>query len=251
MSWDSETALSSSPTGRRGGFVLPSVIATEVARVLSDRIVFLELAPGTRILEEEVGASFGVSRSPIREVFRMLEADGLVVRTARRGVSVAPMSRRDLDEVYACRVGLEGLAAAEAARHIDADGRKRLEELITGMRKAYKIKDVPTFFENNVAFTRAVHAASQNRTLIRIAAGIEKQALRYRYLAHLQSKEMLSMTLEGHSGVYEAVLAGKVALARRRGEQLMRRAHDVIARALSESAYALPGETGDGKRGKT
>ncbi|SJZ30615.1 DNA-binding transcriptional regulator, GntR family [Enhydrobacter aerosaccus] len=213
--------------------------------MLSDRIVFLELAPDTRILEEEVGASFGVSRSPIREVFRMLEADGLVVRTARKGVRVTPMSRRDLDEVYACRVGLEGLAAAEAARHIDDEGRKQVKALIAGMGQAFKAKDVPTFFNHNVSFTRAIHTASQNQTLIRIVAGIEKQAMRYRYLAHLQSSEMLSMTLEGHSGVADAVLAGDVPLARRRAEQLMRRAHDVIAKALSESSYALPGDSGD------
>jgi len=221
-------------------FSLPSVIATEVARVLSDRIVFLELAPSARILEEEVGASFGVSRSPIREVFRMLEADGLVVRAARKGVSVAPMSRRDLDEVYACRVGLEGLAAAEATRRLDAKGKKGVEAIMAGMSKAYKAKDVPTFFKYNVAFTRAIYAASQNRTLIRIAAGIEKQAMRYRYLAHLQSSEMLSMTLEGHGGVADAILARDVQLARRRAEQLMRRAHGVIAKALAASAYALP-----------
>lgn len=250
MSSDRIVTLPSSTLSAGAGFILPSVIATEIARVLSDRIVFLELTPGTRILEEEVGASFGVSRSPIREVFRMLEADGLVVRAARRGVSVTPMSRRDLDEVYACRVGLEGLAAAEAARHIDADGRAHVQGLLAGMKLAFEAKDVATFFQNNVAFTRAIHAASRNQTLIRIAAGIEKQALRYRYLAHLQLQEMLSMTLEGHSGVGESVLAGNVSLARRRAEQLMRRAHGVIARALAASAYALPGEASKPESGK-
>ncbi len=55
---------------------------------------------------------------------------------------------------------------------------------------------------------------------------------------------MLSMSLEGHSGVAEAVLAGEVGVARRRAEQLMRRAHGVIAKALAESAYALPGDVG-------
>ncbi|CAN5897674.1 GntR family transcriptional regulator [soil metagenome] len=226
------------------GFILPSVIATEIARVLSDRIVFLELTPGTRIHEEEVGANFGVSRSPVREVFRMLEADGLVVRAARKGVSVTPMSRRDLDEVYACRVGLEGLAAAEAARHLDKKSRKPIEANLAAMIKAFKARDVPTFFKHNVAFTRAIHAASQNQTLVRVVAGIEKQALRYRYLAHLQSHEMLSMSLEGHSGVADAVLAGEANVARRRAEQLMKRAHGVIAKALAESAYALPGDVG-------
>ncbi len=232
------------PLLSQADFVPPSVIATEIARILSDRIVFLELAPGSRIHEEEVGAAFGVSRSPVREVFRMLEADGLVIRAARKGVSVTPMSRRDLDEVYACRVGLEGLAAAEAARHLDKKARKTIESHLAGMNKAFKAKDVPTFFKHNVAFTRAVHAASQNQTLIRVVAGIEKQALRYRYLAHLQTHEMLSMSLEGHSEVAEAVLAGEVNLARRRAEQLMKRAHGVIAKALAESAYAVPGDAG-------
>jgi len=226
------------------GFIPPSVIATEIARILADRIVFLELAPGARIHEEEVGANFGVSRSPVREVFRMLEADGLVVRVARKGVSVTPMSRRDLDEVYACRVGLEGVAAAEAARHLDTRTRKAIEGNLSRMNKAFKEKDVQTFFKFNVAFTRAIHAASQNQTLVRVVAGIEKQAMRYRYLAHLQSYEMLSMSLEGHTGVADAVLAGDVNVARRRAEQLMRRSHGVIAKALAESAYALPGDVG-------
>lgn len=226
------------------GFILPSVIATEMARILADRIVFLELAPGARIHEEEVGANFGVSRSPVREVFRMLEADGLVVRTARKGVSVTPMSRRDLDEVYACRVGLEGVAAAAAARHLDKRARKTIEGPLSRMNKAFKEKDVPTFFKYNVAFTRAIHAASQNQTLIRVVAGIEKQAMRYRYLAHLQSYEMLSMSLEGHTGVADAVLAGDTNVAQRRAEQLIRRSHGVIAKALAESAYALPNDVG-------
>lgn len=226
------------------GFIPPSVIATDIARILADRIVFLELAPGARMHEEEVGANFGVSRSPVREVFRMLEADGLVVRTARKGVSVTPMSRRDLDEVYACRIGLEGVAAAEAARRLDKRAKKAIEGTLSRMNKAFDEKDVPTFFKFNVAFMRAVHAASQNQTLIRVVAGIEKQAMRYRYLAHLQSDEMLSMSLEGHTGVAAAVLAGDASLAQRRAEQLMRRSHGVIAKALAESAYALPGDVG-------
>jgi DNA-binding GntR family transcriptional regulator len=225
-------------------FTLPSVIAPEVARVLSDRIVFLELPPGTRILEEEVSADFGVSRSPIREVFRMLEADGLVVRVARRGVRVTPMSRRDLDEVYACRVGLEGLAAAEAAKHIDAAGRKQLKAMVAGMKETFAARDIRAFFNYNVAFLRAIHAASQNQTLMRIMAGIEKQAMRYRYMAHLQTSEMLSISLDGYKEVARAVLNGDAVLARRRGEQVMRSGHGVVAKALAASPYAVPGDGG-------
>jgi DNA-binding GntR family transcriptional regulator len=221
----------------------PSLIATEIAQILSDQIVYLQIAPGARIHEEEIGENFGVSRSPVRDVFRMLEADGLVIRAARKGVRVTPMSRRDLDEVYACRSGLEGVAAAQAARHLDKKTQKTIETNLAAMKKAFKANDVSTFFKYNVAFTRSIHMATQNQTLIRVVSGIEKQALRYRYLAHLQSKEMLSMSLEGNTELTEAVVARDATLARRRAEQLMRRAHGVLARALEQSAYAIEGDT--------
>ena len=226
------------------GFALPGVIAGELARVLSDKIVFLELAPGARIPEEELSASFGVSRSPIREVFRILEADGLVIRTLRKGVNVTPMSRRDLDEVYACRVGLEGLAAAEAAERATQAERQQLKTFIDQMKDAYDTQDVRAFFQINIAYSRYVHTISQNKTLLRIMAGIEKQSMRYRFMAHLQTSEMLSASLEGHSGVAAAIRRGDAEQARKRAEQLIRRGHGLIARALAESRYALPGDSG-------
>ena len=216
-------------------FALPSVIATEIARVLSDRIVYLELEPGARIIEEELCLQLGVSRSPVREAFRMLEGDGLIVRTARRGVRVTPMSRVDLDEVYACRVALEGLAASEAARTADDAARAALCAHVTEMHAALAAGDVRLFFDRNVAFLRAVHAASGNQTLIRIVAGLQKQSLRYRYLAHLRSHEMLELSVEGYGEVCDAVVARKPLLARRRAERLFRRAHGVIARTLAEA----------------
>jgi DNA-binding GntR family transcriptional regulator len=211
------------------------MIAPEIARVLSRQITFLKLEPDARLTEEELCTRFGVSRSPVREAFRMLEADGLVVRTARRGVRVAPMNREDLDEVYTCRVGLEGLAAAEAARAADATTIAKLEALLGEMQSALDQHDVERFFDRNVAMTQAIHAAGSNATLKRIIVGIDKQALRYRYLAHQRTQEMLDLSIEGQREVIAAIAAHKPLPARRRAERLMRRAHGLIARAHSES----------------
>jgi DNA-binding GntR family transcriptional regulator len=219
------------------------MIAGEIARVLTRQITFLKLQPDARITEEELCTQFGVSRSPVREAFRMLEADGLVVRTARRGVRVAPMSRADLDEVYACRVALEGLAAAETARSATDDMLARLNRHLAEMQDALDGHDVERFFDRNAAMTRAIHAASGNATLIRIIAGIDQQALRYRYLAHLRTQEMLDLSLEGQREVVALIAARKPLQARRRAEKLIRRAHGVIARALAE---AYPG-SGNGE----
>jgi DNA-binding GntR family transcriptional regulator len=218
-----------------GDFALPAMIAPEIARVLSRQITFLKLEPDARLTEEELCAQFGVSRSPVREAFRMLEADGLVIRAARRGVRVAPMSRADLDEVYACRVGLEGARAA------DEDSLAHLTERLTDMQKALDGHDVERFFDRNVAMTQAIHAASGNATLMRIIVGIDKQALRYRYLAHLKTQEMLDLSIEGQREVIAAIAARKPLLARRRAERLIRRAHGVIARSLAE-AYPRSGK---------
>jgi len=71
-------------------FDIPLVIGEEFARSLSDAIIFLDYEPGSRIVEEDICAAYGLSRSPVREALRPLEAQGLVVRSTRRGARVAP-----------------------------------------------------------------------------------------------------------------------------------------------------------------
>ena len=160
--------------------VMPQVLA----EALESAIVFGELAPGGRIIEEEIAARYDVSRSPVRDALRRLEADGLVVRADHRGARVTPISRSDLDEVYLCRIELEGLAAQQAAKRwqppIDASFLEKLGE----MRAAFKASDIKRYFLANVGFTDAVHRASGNATLQRLLKSIGKQALRYRYLAY-------------------------------------------------------------------
>ena len=94
--------------------ILTQAIPEVLRRQLEEEIVFGRLEPLARLTEEEVAARYGVSRSPVREALRLLEGDGLVHRAARRGIWVAPLSLRDFDEIYACRIPLEGLAAAGA-----------------------------------------------------------------------------------------------------------------------------------------
>jgi DNA-binding GntR family transcriptional regulator len=208
------------------------VIGQELARTLADRIIYLDLEPGARLAEDDICTEYQVSRSPVREAFRALEADGLAVRAVRRGVRVAPMGRRDLREVYACRVVLEGLAAREATRNAMPAHLAEMQSLLDTMATALRRRQIRPFFDANVAFTRVIHDASANATLLRIAAGIEKQAMRYRYLAHAQTPEMRETTYQGHSKVFAAITRGDPALAEQEGQTSIRRAHAVIARVV-------------------
>ncbi len=79
-----------------------------------------ELAPGQRILEEDVAQRVGVSRTSIRDCLRRLAADGLVHTTAGRGTYVLALDTAEVDEVFQLRAMLEGHGAVLAAQHGDA-----------------------------------------------------------------------------------------------------------------------------------
>lgn len=76
-----------------------------------------QFEPGQKLVEEDLAARFGVSRTPVREAIRKLEIEGLVQYQPRRGVVVTGFSAEDVGEIYAAREVLEGLAARLAAAH--------------------------------------------------------------------------------------------------------------------------------------
>jgi DNA-binding GntR family transcriptional regulator len=145
-----------------------SLVPKRVAEALGADIIFGRMAPDSRVGEEETAERFGVSRSPVREAIRLLERDGLVVRAERRGARVSPLNRRDLDEVYLCRLVLEGLAAREAAQRHGPRDLEDLDDALARMRVSQQASDIAGYFEANVAFTDAVHRAADNATLRRL-----------------------------------------------------------------------------------
>ena len=199
-----------------------------LAEALESAIVFGELAPGGRIIEEEIAARYDVSRSPVRDALRRLEADGLVVRVDHRGARVTPISRSDLDEVYLCRIELEGLAAQQAAKRWRAPDDGVFAEKLAAMRLAFKANDIKRYFLANVAFTDAVHRVSGNATLQRLLKSIGKQALRYRYLAYDAAPKLMGTSVEGNREIVDLILTRKGAQARRVTAQLIERSWRAI-----------------------
>ena len=89
-------------------------ITGQIARALAHRIVAGVLAPGAPIRQDRVAEEFRASHVPVREAFRKLEAQGLVVSEPRRGVRVAPLDPATVMEVTEIRAALEVLALRHA-----------------------------------------------------------------------------------------------------------------------------------------
>lgn len=206
--------------------------------ILTDKlrlaIIFGDLSPSSRVVEDDIAAEYRVSRSPVREALRRLAGDGLVVREDRRGATVAPVSRRDLDEIYLCRIPLEGLVAGQAAAGRSAAEIELLATLMTALEQAASAGDIRAYFHANVAFTDAVHAMSGNRTAIRLLDGIGKQALRYRYIAYRDFPHLVGLSVEGSREIVDAIGRRAQAEARRITERLIERSWMTIRDCIAE-----------------
>lgn len=96
------------------------MISAHIAQVLADRIISGVLAPGSRLRQDHLAEEFGASHVPVREAFRTLEAQGLIVSEPRRGVRVSHIDPGIVLEVTEMRAALEGLALHHALPHLSA-----------------------------------------------------------------------------------------------------------------------------------
>jgi len=202
-----------------------SPLAHDAVAFLESKIITREFAPGTRLIEADLCEFYKISRTPLREGFRLLEASGLVVRRPRLGVHVAPMTLENLDHIYSCRVPLEALAAAAVAGAPTREASvARLSACLRRMQQAATQNDLQGSFQANVEMTGVLHHDSGNPVLAGLLAQLDKPALRYRHWAYFEHAEMLPLAIAANREMIDAIRAGDPA----RTENVVR---DLVVRA--------------------
>ncbi|MBC8339581.1 MAG: GntR family transcriptional regulator [Rhodospirillales bacterium] len=121
--------------------------------------------PGSRIREAEVAAQLNVSRTPVREAFGRLQADGILILTPWRGAQVAELDRNQVVELYAMRQALEGTAAALAAQHASKAEIDLLFDLLE--RDNTEKGDARHHADLNRQFHQTLYGAAHNRYLVK------------------------------------------------------------------------------------
>jgi DNA-binding GntR family transcriptional regulator len=101
--------------------------------LLRDSIIRGELAPGTRLLLEELGQKYSLSLTPIREAIPILESEGFVVQLPHKGAVVAQMDREEIRELYAIRGAMEGLATSEGVPRLTDKDLADMERLLAAL----------------------------------------------------------------------------------------------------------------------
>jgi len=99
----------------------PATLTAQVYQAVADEIVSGRLESGMHLRQEEVAARLGVSRQPVQQAMVMLSLDGLVTKSDKRGLYVAPLDPVLIQKHYDIRSALDGLAARQAAEKLRID----------------------------------------------------------------------------------------------------------------------------------
>jgi DNA-binding GntR family transcriptional regulator len=129
--------------------------AERIARVLAERIVSGELAPGVRLRQDRVAEEFESSHVPAREAFQLLRAQGLLISEPRRGMRVAPLDHASMQEIVEIRASLEVLALTHAAPKLNAACLDKIERALLAGEQAQSITE---WEQANRAFHRELAA---------------------------------------------------------------------------------------------
>ncbi|MBD5655799.1 MAG: GntR family transcriptional regulator [Candidatus Eremiobacteraeota bacterium] len=143
-------------------------LSTDVHAYIREQIMTGRLVDGHRIVERDIAAELGVSRGPIREALRLLEAEGLVITSPRRGTRVAAPKAENADDLFAIRAALEPVAATMLVERGGDDAIVALEGAILELERAVQARDWPQAIAADMHFHGLIFEHSGSRRLRRI-----------------------------------------------------------------------------------
>lgn len=212
-------------------------ISEEIAQQIMDLIASGDLKPGQRLpSERELCKDFGAGRSSLREALRCLSIVGVLNARVGEGTSVAAdggkflgkiiewrmiTEKHDVENLLEVRIGLEGVAAANAALRANQKDLEHIEELLSQMRTA--IDDHRQFAALDLAFHIALARASGNALLIDLISMIRSQLARGLHKV-LLLPNALPLSLREHQAIFDAVKKSDAEAARQAMQDHLQRA---------------------------
>lgn len=175
---------------------------------------------GSKLTEQAVCKKYNVSRTPVREAFRQLEADGLIENIPNRGAFVTGLTKRDISDLFDLRGLFEVQAVEWAIRRMTSEDIDQLAETVDFM-EFYTLKsDVEKVLTFNSQFHSIIYAGTKDR-MIQKTLAIYQTYLKHSAPAKTYSGEYLKTILEEHKAIFEAFETKNTAAGRKAMEYHM------------------------------
>jgi DNA-binding GntR family transcriptional regulator len=228
-----------------------AALVDRLAATIQAKVLSGEFESGSRLRQESLASEFGVSRTPVREALRKLQAAGIVQLEPRRGARVRGPSAREVREAYEVRAELEGLAAALASERIRDDELRRLREAQAmfedSSRRLRTWKETGSgpppaqahaeWIKGNDVFHLAIQEAAGNQRLAAMLADLHQSFPRdLTWIVLGESSHLLEENVAQHAAVLDAIEARDADTARRRMVDHVLSAGDLVVRRFEERA---------------
>lgn len=182
----------------------PTALAQRVADVLRDRIVKGAYPPGSRLVERTISAELDLSRTPVREALKLLQADGLIGISRNKGAQVLQFGPQEALFLFEVIAALESLAAEQLAQTITPARLAQIEELHARMLSHKRAGDLTSYFDANSEIHDLIVRTCGNPLIQETHARLIARARRGRFLAIMQP-DRLEEALSEHEGLMEAL----------------------------------------------
>ncbi|MHB8579227.1 MAG: GntR family transcriptional regulator [Ignavibacteriaceae bacterium] len=167
-------------------------------------IISHRLRAGQSITEEDIVKKYSISRTPVREIFRKLENDGLVRNIPYKGTYVSDLTREDIEEILDIRYALESFAARCTAEKLDKEGLKKFIELEDQFKLANGSQNSVLSFETDTKLHELILDIAGNKRIRSIITNLLGQIHRIRFISgHFEGR--IETTVKEHLEIINAI----------------------------------------------
>ncbi|MDZ7748529.1 MAG: GntR family transcriptional regulator [Halofilum sp. (in: g-proteobacteria)] len=212
---------------------LPELVYGRLVEAISDGT----LPPGRRLTQEGIAGQLDVSRLPVHQALKRLQAEGFVRPAGRRGLEVAPLEPTFVRELYEFRAGIDQVAAGLAARVADATTRARGEAVVARGHEAAAAHDLRALIEADMAFHQLVYELAGNTMILDTMASHWHHTRRV--MQHiLGDHRNQAQVWRDHQAILEAICTGEPEAAEREARAHVERAAAWFEHEVGQAAAA-------------
>lgn len=218
--------------------VQPTLVDQVYEAVLSE-ISAGKFGPDSRLIQEELAESLGVSRQPVQQALLLLRSHGLLRDAPGRGLMVAPLDAEHVRNLYEVRGVLDGLASSKAAERNSASAKIEGPGFIERGRAAVKSRSIPRMIATDMDFHFYLYGLAENPLVA------ETSTAHWSYLRRvmgevLQHGETPTDIWDQHEAILGAVVAGDASEAERLARDHISHASDTLTAGLANFPKVQP-----------
>lgn len=174
---------------------------------IKEQIIKGTLEPESPIVEDRLATNLEISRTPLREALHRLEVEELVVRQNNGRLKVAPISKKEVEEIFTIRSKLEGIVVMQATENATEEDLFHLTNITRMIKESLKEGRKENVLFYGSEFHSYIYELSNNKTAVGILSQLNDHIHRYRQLIPSRNEDRLKDSYEEHQAILDFIAA--------------------------------------------